>query len=151
MYLIFLHGCKHKLLNFERWQLREKNQQGVLTNLCNVVWDVIIWNNIYNNILFGTNILRCGYSYVHDIHILILFTERYRKLQEDYQEAASTVQEQKLLITQLEEDLRSFNAVSSMFRGEAEGEPVTGSQVEADVVAEVVKDVIPSGFSLNLI
>lgn len=38
-----------------------------------------------------------------------------------------------------------------MFRGEAEGEPVTGSQVEADVVAEVVKDVIPSGFSLNLI
>uniref|UniRef100_A0A8W8KA13 CASP C-terminal domain-containing protein n=1 Tax=Magallana gigas TaxID=29159 RepID=A0A8W8KA13_MAGGI len=70
-------------------------------------------------------------------------SERYRKLQEDYQEAASTVQEQKLLITQLEEDLRSFNAVSSMFRGEAEGEPVTGSQVEADVVAEVVKDVIP--------
>ncbi|XP_048764884.1 protein CASP-like [Ostrea edulis] len=70
--------------------------------------------------------------------------KRYRKLQEDYQEAASTVQEQKLLITQLEEDLRSFNAVSSMFRGEAEGEPVTGSQVEADVVAEVVKDVIPS-------
>lgn len=102
----------------------------------------------YNNILFGTKILRCGYSYVHDIHIFILFTERYRKLQEDYQEAASTVQEQKLLITQLEEDLRSFNAVSSMFRGEAEGEPVTGSQVEADVVAEVVKDVIPSGFCL---
>lgn len=67
-------------------------------------------------------------------------------MQEDYQEAASTVQEQKLLITQLEEDLRSFNAVSSMFRGEAEGEPVTGSQVEADVVAEVVKDVIP-GFN----
>lgn len=33
-----------------------------------------------------------------------------------------------------------------MFRGEAEGEPVTGSQVEADVVAEVVKDVIP-GFN----
>lgn len=75
-----------------------------------------------------------------------LFTERYRKLQEDFQEAASTVQEQKLLITQLEEDLRSFNAVSSMFRGEAEGEPVTGSLVEADVVAEVVKDVIP-GFN----
>lgn len=70
-------------------------------------------------------------------------SERYRKLQEDFQEAASTVQEQKLLITQLEEDLRSFNAVSSMFRGEAEGEPVTGSLVEADVVAEVVKDVIP--------
>lgn len=77
-------------------------------------------------------------------------TERYRKLQEDYQEAASTVQEQKLLITQLEEDLRSFNAVSSMFRGEAEGEPVTGSQVEADVVAEVVKDVIPSCKSLEI-
>lgn len=71
-------------------------------------------------------------------------------MQEDYQEAASTVQEQKLLITQLEEDLRSFNAVSSMFRGEAEGEPVTGSQVEADVVAEVVKDVIPSCKSLEI-
>lgn len=131
----------------------EKNQQGVLTNLCNVVWDEIIWNNIIIISFFGTKILRFGYSYVHDIHvhIFILFTERYRKLQEDYQEAASTVQEQKLLITQLEEDLRSFNAVSSMFRGEAEGEPVTGSQVEADVVAEVVKDVIPSGFCLNLI
>lgn len=124
----------------------EKNQQGVLTNFCNVAL-----KQHYNNILFGTKILRCRYRYVHDIHIFILFTERYRKLQEDYQEAASTVQEQKLLITQLEEDLRSFNAVSSMFRGEAEGEPVTGSQVEADVVAEVVKDVIPSGFCLNLI
>lgn len=37
-----------------------------------------------------------------------------------------------------------------MFRGEAEGEPVTGSQVEADVVAEVVKDVIP-GFNIFLL
>ncbi|XP_062592196.1 protein CASP-like [Saccostrea cucullata] len=70
--------------------------------------------------------------------------KRYRKLQEDYKEAVSTVQEQKLLTTQLEEDLRSLNAVSSMFRGEAEGETVTGSQGEAGAVAEVFKDVIPS-------
>lgn len=69
-------------------------------------------------------------------------SERYKKLQEDYQEAVSTVQEQKLLVQQLEEDLRSVNALSSMFRGEAEGEPVLQSNVEADVVADVVKDVI---------
>ena len=41
-------------------------------------------------------------------------------LETQYKQAFSTMQEQKALITQLEEDLRSVNAVSSMFRGDAE-------------------------------
>ena len=49
-----------------------------------------------------------------------MHTGRYSKLQEQYNEAFGTIQEQKQLITQLEEDLRSVNAVSSMFRGDAE-------------------------------
>ncbi|XP_041349446.1 protein CASP-like [Gigantopelta aegis] len=45
---------------------------------------------------------------------------RLSGLQTEYTEAVRTVQDQKHLITQLEEDLRSVNALSSMFRGDAE-------------------------------
>lgn len=45
---------------------------------------------------------------------------RYTKLQEQYNDAFKAMQEQKQLIAQLEEDLRSVNALSSMFRGDAE-------------------------------
>ena len=52
--------------------------------------------------------------------ILIAFVGRYTKLQEQYNDAFKAMQEQKQLIAQLEEDLRSVNALSSMFRGDAE-------------------------------
>ena len=45
---------------------------------------------------------------------------RYSKLQEQYNEAFTSIQDQKQLIAQLEEDLRSVNAWSTMFRGTAE-------------------------------
>jgi hypothetical protein len=45
---------------------------------------------------------------------------RYNKLQDQYSEAVNSIQEQKRLIVQLEEDLRSVNAWSAMFRGDAE-------------------------------
>jgi len=45
---------------------------------------------------------------------------RYGKLQQQYSEAFTSVQDQKQLIAQLEEDLRSVNAWSAMFRGTAE-------------------------------
>ncbi|XP_067928699.1 protein CASP-like [Watersipora subatra] len=45
-------------------------------------------------------------------------------------------QEQKLLIGQLEDDLRKVNALSVMFRGDAEGEPSQSTEL----VAEAVKD-----------
>ena len=48
------------------------------------------------------------------------FAARYTKLQEQYNDAFKAMQEQKQLIAQLEEDLRSVNALSSMFRGDAE-------------------------------
>jgi homeobox protein cut-like len=54
--------------------------------------------------------------------------------------AVKTVQEQKQLITQLEEDLHSVNALSSMFRGAPEGQNMLPSGGEAEMVAEVVKD-----------
>jgi len=45
---------------------------------------------------------------------------RYTKLQQQYNEAFTSIQDQKQLIAQLEEDLRSVNAWSAMFRGTAE-------------------------------
>ena len=48
------------------------------------------------------------------------FAGRYTKLQDQYNDAFRTISEQKQLITQLEDDLRKVNAVSSMFRGDAE-------------------------------
>ncbi|XP_071094462.1 protein CASP-like isoform X4 [Haliotis cracherodii] len=73
--------------------------------------------------------------------------DQLSKLQVVYMEAAGTVQEQKSLITQLEEDLRSVNALSSMFRGDAEGEPgpVQHADPGTELMAEVMKDVIPPG------
>lgn len=49
-----------------------------------------------------------------------IITARYAQIQDQYNEAVHSIQEQKQLITQLEEDLRSVNALSSMFRGDAE-------------------------------
>ncbi|KAK7506063.1 hypothetical protein BaRGS_00002785, partial [Batillaria attramentaria] len=45
-----------------------------------------------------------------------------KKLQREYGEAVATVAEQKALISQLEDDLRNVNALSSMFRGDAESQ-----------------------------
>lgn len=68
----------------------------------------------------------------------VTFPGRYQQLQTEYLEVAGTVQEQKALITQLEEDLRNVNALSAMFRGEGEGtESVTPS---AEMVAVAVKE-----------
>ena len=44
---------------------------------------------------------------------------RYNKLQEQYNEAFTSIHDQKQLIAQLEEDLRSVNAWSAMFSGTA--------------------------------
>ncbi|XP_064619631.1 protein CASP-like [Lineus longissimus] len=70
---------------------------------------------------------------------VITFTLRYDALQQQYTEAVNTVHEQKQLISQLEEDLRSVNALSSLFRGEGEGEPSTNpsSEIMADALKEV--------------
>ncbi|KAK3766812.1 hypothetical protein RRG08_056895 [Elysia crispata] len=73
--------------------------------------------------------------------------EQVRKLQEDYREAVSTVHEQKSLITQLEEDLRNVNALSSMFRGDAEGEPGP-ADANSEAMANIVKEVAPVSPSL---
>lgn len=68
---------------------------------------------------------------------------RFSKLQDQYNEAFSTIQEQKQLVIQLEEDLRSVNALSSMFRGDAEGEAGPGFH-HAEFVADAVKDITQS-------
>jgi homeobox protein cut-like len=68
---------------------------------------------------------------------------RYSKLQDQYNEAFASIQEQKLLIVQLEEDLRSVNALSAMFRGDAEGAAISSSTATHSVefVTSIVKDV----------
>ena len=45
---------------------------------------------------------------------------RYSELHVQYNEAVNTVKEQKELITQLETDLLSVNALPSAFRGQGE-------------------------------
>lgn len=65
---------------------------------------------------------------------------RYGKLQEQYAEAFNTITEQKQLIGQLEDDLQSVNALSAMFRGDAEGEAVTNTSQNAEFVASLIKD-----------
>ena len=47
-------------------------------------------------------------------------TGQVKKLQREVGEATATVTEQKALIAQLEDDLRNVNALSSLFRGDAE-------------------------------
>ena len=56
---------------------------------------------------------------------------------------AATAQERKLLIQQLEDDLRNVNALSSMFRGEGEG--IEAFSPEVEVMATAVKEVTSSG------
>ena len=51
---------------------------------------------------------------------MIVITGKYTKLQEQYTDAFATIQQQKQLICQLEEDLSNVNALSSMFRPDAE-------------------------------
>lgn len=68
---------------------------------------------------------------------------RYQQLQAEYVELGTTVQEQKALISQLEEDLRNVNAFSTLFRGEGEGtESVSPS---AEMVASAVKEATTAG------
>jgi len=55
---------------------------------------------------------------------------------QQFNDSVKMCQEQKALITQLEDDLRKVNALSVMFRGDAEGEPSQSSEL----VAEAVKD-----------
>ena len=54
------------------------------------------------------------------IWLTICFPGRFTQVQEQYSEAFGTINDQKQLITQLEEDLRNVNALSVMFRGDAE-------------------------------
>ncbi|GFR72924.1 protein CASP [Elysia marginata] len=68
--------------------------------------------------------------------------KQVHKLQEDYREAVTTLHDQKSLITQLEEDLRNVNALSSMFRGDAEGEPGPGD-ANSEAMASIVKEMAP--------
>lgn len=84
-------------------------------------------------------------TYFTDIKWSLSISDKYKNLQVEYQEAVKTAQEQKQLITQLEEDLRSVNALSSMFRGTPEGQNVLTPGGEAEMVAEVVKDVAAPG------
>lgn len=63
------------------------------------------------------------------------------QLENDYQDVSSTCQEQKHLIGQLEDDLRSVNAMSSMFRGDAEGSSAPASNT--DVIVEVANNAVP--------
>ncbi|XP_064600449.1 protein CASP-like [Liolophura sinensis] len=78
--------------------------------------------------------------------------ERLEKLQDEYLMAVNTVQEQKSLISQLEEDLRSVNAFSSMFRGDAEGADVAvtpTSEFVADAVKETVQQQLQQSSEAN--
>ena len=76
----------------------------------------------------------------HVCTLSLFSTGKLRSLEEQYSSVVLTVQEQKQLIAQLEEDLRSVNALSTMFRPDAEGEAsVTSSSAEfvADAVREL--------------
>ncbi|XP_028400316.1 protein CASP-like [Dendronephthya gigantea] len=62
-------------------------------------------------------------------------TERHADLQRQYTEAAHTVKEQKELISELETDLLSVNALPSTHRGQGEGEAGPTSETELVSVA----------------
>ena len=64
---------------------------------------------------------------------------RYSKLQEQYNEAFTSIQDQKQLIAQLEEDLRSVNAWSTMFRGTAEVSLASVSTLMMFVIYDTVQ------------
>lgn len=65
---------------------------------------------------------------------------RYSDLQVQYNEAVNTVKEQKELITQLETDLLSVNALPSAFRGQGEGE--AGPPSEKELVTNAVQQAV---------
>ena len=56
----------------------------------------------------------------HSFLCYFCFSGRYSDLHAQYNEAVNTVKEQKEIITQLETDLLSVNALSSAFRGQGE-------------------------------
>lgn len=58
------------------------------------------------------------YSFLYMCHFCS--SGRYSELHAQYNEAVNTVKEQKELITQLETDLLSVNALPSAFRGQGE-------------------------------
>lgn len=71
-------------------------------------------------------------------------TGRYSELHVQYNEAVNTVKEQKELITQLETDLLSVNALPSAFRGQGEGE--AGPPTETELVSNAVQQAVaPAG------
>lgn len=71
-------------------------------------------------------------------------TGRYSELHVQYNEAVNTVKEQKELITQLETDLLSVNALPSAFRGQGEGE--AGPPSEKELVTNAVQQAVaPAG------
>lgn len=73
-------------------------------------------------------------------------TGRYSELHVQYNEAVNTVKEQKELITQLETDLLSVNALPSAFRGQGEGE--AGPPTETELVSNAVQQAVaPAGIT----
>jgi len=67
---------------------------------------------------------------------------RHSKLQEQYNEAFTSIQDQKQLIGQLEEDLRNVNAWSAMFRGSAEVSMMIPMTVAVIVAAMISQNLI---------
>ncbi|XP_035690141.1 protein CASP-like isoform X4 [Branchiostoma floridae] len=65
-------------------------------------------------------------------------TAHFNDLQEQYSEAVSTMQEQKLLITKLEADLASVNTLSTLYRGEGEGS--ASPNITSELVAEATRE-----------
>ena len=59
-------------------------------------------------------------TYPYLANVSLSSTAQYVELQAQHTEAMKTVHEQKQLVSQLEKDLLSVNALSSMYRGEGE-------------------------------
>ncbi|KAJ7375021.1 intra-Golgi vesicle-mediated transport [Desmophyllum pertusum] len=74
-------------------------------------------------------------------------TGRYSELHLQYNEAVNTVKEQKELITQLETDLLSVNALPSAFRGQGEGE--AGPPSEKELVTNAVQQAVAPAVGLS--
>ncbi|XP_022109689.1 protein CASP-like isoform X2 [Acanthaster planci] len=75
--------------------------------------------------------------------------KHYSDLQAQHTELVHTSDEQKQLISKLERDLMSVNALSTMYiRGEGEGE-ATPSSTEAGFAAEAVRETVPLGKGLS--
>ncbi|XP_020629858.1 protein CASP-like [Orbicella faveolata] len=74
-------------------------------------------------------------------------TGRYSELHSQYNEAVNTVKEQKELITQLETDLLSVNALPSAFRGQGEGE--AGPPSEKELVSNAVQQAVAPSVGLS--